>query len=339
MTAAVSSFFLKFTELNKSKLLKISFQISSILYIISAFVYSLKLPPIWSLSVCAAAVGLFWGISYKENQPFAVLAGNFSVFILFKFLLDILKWDVQWRFFYQTIISAAVFYIIYVIFAFIIPKKDKIREILCLSSTWFALLFSIFAGFYLNHKASAAVIIVGAITIAIHGFFILNKNKIFLETSIYLATFALQWLVNLYFPDFNAISIFNLHFSEFKNVLFAHWWAFVIFLATYIFYKNEKIQSNTRLIISASILTLGVGTKALKISETAYPILFLTEQIGILTAGALKRKKWAIIWGVFGATAAVFYFLKDYTYLWLGFLGLILITLVIWRLYKTNKKT
>lgn len=65
-----------------------------------------------------------------------------------------------------------------------------------------------------------------------------------------------------------------------------------------------------------------------------YQLLFLIEHLALLVAGALLSVRWILWWGLTGASLAVIYFLKDYTYLRLGFLGLLLIGIVIWRLAK-----
>jgi len=67
-------------------------------------------------------------------------------------------------------------------------------------------------------------------------------------------------------------------------------------------------------------------------------MFFMIEQAILLVIGALTNVKWAWIWGACGVAAAVLYFLRDLTFLWLILLGFALIGIVIWRLLKLNKK-
>ena len=72
-------------------------------------------------------------------------------------------------------------------------------------------------------------------------------------------------------------------------------------------------------------------------SGGGYALLFLVEHVGLLVFGAMRQQSWALWWGLSAASLAILYFLRDIVFLAFGFLGLLIIGFVIWRLMKTQK--
>lgn len=87
-----------------------------------------------------------------------------------------------------------------------------------------------------------------------------------------------------------------------------------------------------------AIPTMVVGLVALERSGT-YALIFLVEQIAILVLGTLWSRPWARWWGTVTTTLGVLYFLRDYLFIELGLLALLLIVLVVWRLLQPGTGT
>lgn len=168
------------------------------------------------------------------------------------------------------------------------------------------------------HAIAANVSLVAAAVITgVHG--LIKKRWAFVEVSAYVATYGLQSILGILQPDINA-------------VWYAHWWAFVIALMAW--WRDS--HKTLRFAVATACITATVGVSALA-EGGVYQLLFLVEHVLLLVMGALLRKQWAVWWGIAASVGAILYFIKEYTYLWLGLLGLALIALVVWRLSKLGK--
>jgi hypothetical protein len=162
--------------------------------------------------------------------------------------------------------------------------------------------------------ATGATIVALAATIGGEGWRTGRRGLI--ESSVYVATFGLQRVVEVVIPEINLVA-------------YAHWWALTIAIVG----LTSSTYRRTRFVIAMSFVTLASGIFAL--SEGGYyQLLFLVEHLALLVAGALRSRSWAIWWGITASTVAILYFLRGYTFLWLGFLGLLMIGIVVWRLLR-----
>ncbi len=89
---------------------------------------------------------------------------------------------------------------------------------------------------------------------------------------------------------------------------------------------------------AAALPTVVVALLALDIGGW-YSVVFLVEQLAVLVLGALLSRRWALWWGIITSTLAVVYFLRDYLFLELSLLALLLIGIVVWRLLRPASAT
>lgn len=321
LASAIVSIIIRTTNFGKSFLVSKMpiFTISNYVYLVLAWVGCMGLSLPHSIAFYAVASVLFWSISYIQNKPIVTILGNLSTLGLVGSLWNFCKFDSNWFMFSINIITAVILYLAYWLMT---KKQDSLRRLICLASVWCLTGIAVISQFNSNMWASALSIISAATTIAVHGKII--KNKMLMELSIYAGMLGIQLLVADQYPHLNM-------------VLYTHLWAAIMLLVNWLFYKSNDKQKFIRLLIGASFVTASVAKMAL-FNEEFYQIIFLVEQLGILAYGSLLRKKWAIWWGTISSTAAVLYFLRSYTYLWLSFLGIILIAIVVWRLSKISKK-
>jgi hypothetical protein len=196
---------------------------------------------------------------------------------------------------------------------------DEWRSQALLWSTWAILIYASIVQFFAASMevAAAATLIIFAITLGIEGG--RRKRDGVIEAAIYIAIFGTQRIVELLWPQFNV-------------VLYAHWWAVMVMLVA----LTARSYKRTRLMIAMGLITLSSGVYALT-SGQEYQLLFLTEHLALLVVGALLSRSWAIWWGIIATALAILYFLRGYTFLLLGFLGLLLIAIVVWRLMSSSK--
>ncbi|HJP81360.1 MAG TPA: hypothetical protein VJ841_03140 [Candidatus Saccharimonadales bacterium] len=286
-------------------------------YLLLAWLFALQEGGGWLVAVYGITTVVLWVASHIERLSFLTAIGNAVLLFGLIYTWNWLGWDQAWMLAASLWIVAAVSYLQSWIYR---GLNDITRYWTGLFSTWITL--SVVIIWYLiadtPHEIAAAItLVVAALTVALQGY--LSKQRAVMELGLYLGIAGLQRLGVLLVPGV-------------PFILYAHLWA-TILLSTSIWRRD----SMTRPVVAATILTLSTASSALTHGGW-YQLLFLVEQITLLVIGALARKQWALWWGVAGTTGAVLYFIKDYVYLWLGLLGLILIALVIWRLRKLGKK-
>ena len=211
---------------------------------------------------------------------------------------------------------AAIFYFGYLIF---IGLGDRLREQAMLWSTWGALCLAgaltlASSGFT---PAVALLLLALAVTMGYEAW--RRRTWVLGEAAIYLANIAFQRLLAVLYPELNM-------------VFYAHWWAAVVAAVA----LARRVDVRPRLIVAMAFVTGATGLYALG-QGGGYQLLFLAEHLALLVGGALRQKAWAVWWGIAASAAAILYFLRGYTFLWLGFLGLLLIAIVVWRLMRSNR--
>lgn len=201
-----------------------------------------------------------------------------------------------------------------------VAESDTQRQRILLIATWIILgstaLLHLFASDIAVRTTAALIIVIAALTVAAEAY--RRKDVKFGEAAAYIATFGLQRLFAVAWPELNL-------------VFYAHWWAITVAIIAY--WQRQLIP---RAVIAMGIITTITASYALMYGE-GYSLLFLVEHLALLVAGFVYGKSWAVWWGVVAASMAVLYFLRDIAFLAFAFLGILLIGIVIWRLSRTNK--
>lgn len=314
LVAAVISFGLRWWNRDRSIAYESIFQLSYVAYFVVGVALALTLGLGWGVAALAIGALLFWGASYAERAPWVMIVGNLLFVVAavrFWLWADLsLSWfvlGVGW-------ILAVVFYFGYGIYT---GLKDSWRQQLMLWSTWMSLGFASFMatltqGFTL---AVATMLVALAATMGIDAY--RRRSWALGEGAIYLANIAFQRLLGSLYPELNV-------------VFYAHLWAAVVALVALI--RRRGVRS--RLVVAMIFVSFSSGLYAL-MHGGFYQMLFLAEHLALLVIGAIRQKSWAIWWGIAASAVAILYFLREYTFLWLGFLGLVLIAIVVWRLMRT----
>lgn len=289
-------------------------------YIFPALLWAIgfRLGDWWLFTAYIVGFFSYWIVSHVEKWKAVIIVGNLSLIGATATALSLTHTDPYWRLFYIVWISAALLYGSYL---FYVSRHDSERQWYQLATIWSmcAVPIMVYCFGSLEHRVAAAVVLlIGGLILCIHGY--LLERKGIMEGSLYVLTLSLQWFVSLIFPD-----------TSF--VLYAHWWGIELIAVAAVLGSSTK----TRTVIGMSIISFFTGTYALT-SGASYELLFLIDHVIYMVVGAIKQKSWAIWWGLIATILAVLYFLKDYLYLWLGFLGLFLIGIVVWRLIRLNNK-
>jgi hypothetical protein len=285
-------------------------------YYVGALLLTIPLSAIWGIIAFAVGGIIFWVASYAERTPAIIILGNAFISIA---LLYFWWWgniSPEWMILGVAWILSGLFYFGYWIFK---GLHDEWRSQALLWSTWTILIYASIVQFFAASMelAVAATLIAFAITLGIEG--ARRRRDGVTEAAIYIAIFGTQRIVEQLWPQFNV-------------VLYAHWWAVMVMLVA----LTARSYKRTRLMIAMGLITLSSGVYALT-SGQEYQLLFLTEHLALLVVGALLSRSWAIWWGIIATALAILYFLRGYTFLLLGFLGLLLIAIVVWRLMSSSK--
>lgn len=277
-----------------------------------------QLTTVWSVVGLGVVTALAWMSSYAERRAWMILLGNGVLLLLLATMWSWLKFDASWALLGIAGIGSLVFYVgswlTYL-------RRDAARSQLLRWSTWVCLgvagLFELGSSVQSIAIVAAVALAVLAGTLAIEGW--LSKRPRYVEVGIYVATFGLQRITTLLLPDVSVI-------------WYAHWWAIAIAVSTLLYQRRTWTRLVVGLILisgSSALFALGDGGW--------YQLLFLVEHIALLLFGALRSKSWALWWGLAGSALAVVYFLGGFNFLSLGFLGLLMIGIVVWRLLRGVK--
>lgn len=319
IAAAFLSYALRMATRQKSDMLQTMFTFGYLGYGLLAWIVSLSLSSGWQVLVYGVAALLLWLASYAEKMPPLVLPGNVALVIATIVGWRWLEFDDEWATFGVAWLTAALFYGAYWL---MVERRDVWRQWACLGSFWAVLGVAVLMQFFsfddVQRIAAAATLVAGAATLGIHGY--LFERRGLIEASVYVATFGFQRLVGLAIP-------------EVDMVFYAHWWALTLGLVAWWLGVGHRV---VRLTIAMSLITASTGLLALA-GDGMYQLLFLAEHLALLVVGAFLQKRWAVWWGIIAAVLAILYFLREYTFLWLGFLGLFLIGIVVWRLMRLGR--
>lgn len=274
----------------------------------------------WVVLIYVVITILAYLASHTEQIKQLVIIGNITLYVTVMMMWELLYLDRAWAVFGQAWIVSAVLYALYWAYR---ALHDMWRSWASLASVWAILLWPILVYFFGETDfalASYGTLFASAMMMVIQGY--LDRRLGLIETGLYIATLASQMATELLIPQINA-------------VFYAHWWAITIGL--YGLWRRPAGGFTARAVMAMSILSVGVGLVALD-SGGLYTLLFLVEHLALLVVGVLRGKSWAVWWGVIASVASVVYFLRDFVFLWLGFLGLVLIAIVVWRLLRLGRK-
>lgn len=274
----------------------------------------------WTMAASLVAGIIFWLSSHVERLPGVIMIGQLFIFAAALQVWELLELSSEWRLFAAVWLSTVIYYIGYLIY---VKLGDSWRAVASLIASLVALVVvPLLSGMYISGNepqliAAYASLVVAAVMVIVHGLLFRLHNLV--EMAVYVGVFGLQRIVSIIVPGID-------------TVWYAHWWAVTIAAMALWRPSNKTIRFG----IAMGLITTTVGLLALA-EGGIYQLLFLVEHILLLVAGALLRKQWAVWWGIGASVIAILYFIKDYTYLWLGLMGLALIALVVWRLNKLSK--
>ena len=232
---------------------------------------------------------------------------------------------------FAFIITAVVSYFLYII-NLRRRKADVIRTNILYGFSVLYLLLTALAPSILSHPteniwqsvASATALLATGAILWIRGR--RYENEYFLkEIGLYLGAGAIIRYTSIFIS------------GSFDGVIAAHIMAAALIVSALLMQK-EGTGRVIRLAIALSIITVGTITQAIASELLFFQILFLVEMILLLVIGVLRNKQWMIYWGGAGTILAILYYLRNYTWMMLIFLGILLITFVIWRLMKISKR-
>ena len=283
---------------------------SVIIYIAIAWLLAIDLDAAAAIGILAASAGLFWLNSYVSNRPFMSILGNVGFVFTVARICDAANVASQWQALVVFAIAGAV---LYTAMWYMLMRNDDARAMGLLGTFWVLGVVSATLSFFdpATKMVAASAVVLLAGTLAIEGK--RKKRQAVIEAAAYIATFGLQ-------------RMFGIAVDDVSLVVYAHWWALTIFAM-----GKWRHAGEGRTQIALGFVTASSGIYALA-EGGVYQLLFLVEQLVLLIFGATRNRQWAIWWGLIGSVLAVLWFLKDLAFAALGFLGLVVIGIVIWRL-------
>lgn len=278
-----------------------------------AVLISLVTESAWNVALLALAGGLTWWLSYLSRRQFISLFGSIIIGLSFIYLWVNQDYDPDW-----LTLAAGGFMMawLYPLYFWLLGRGDSQRAEYGLYVIWGSLAIGILSSFA-NDKTelvAALAVVMLAATIFYEGY--RRQDIAAQEISAYIGTFGLMLIVGIMIPELNI-------------VFYAHWAAAVIALVAWWRQQHRR----QRLTVALALITASSGIFALS-EGGMYTLLFLVEHVMLLIAGTLLRKNWATLWGLIAVCAAVLYFLRDVAYLSFGFLGLVVIAVVLWQLSR-----
>lgn len=296
------------------------YAVSTAPYLILAWASSLTLAQGWQILILGSAATIYWAISYRAVQPYITVVANVAALGAVVTLFSWIDAPVEWRALLIGWVATALFAAWYGITLWM---RDIDRAWIHIASIWTILaaaaLLSITAEKAIALSACATLISLAGF-IGAHGY-VLRRTTYF-DTTIAVVSFAVQAAIYIQWPE-TAITVYG-HITAATILGIALW---------------RRAHGQSRIMhyfLAAGSLTLGAAISAFT-ENTVYQLIFLVEHVIILIIGGFKQWQKVVWWGVASTVGAILYFLRDYFFLWLAFLGIVLIAIVIWRLSVLNK--
>ncbi len=293
-------------------------------YFVLAVGAAVLLDPGWPVLVLASIAVTYWYISYHAKQPLIAVGANVAAL---GGVAAAVNWGdvaLEWFALSAGLTSALVFAIWYGV---AVTRRDRERAWIHIASLWFALATGALAGFgsFVGYSskptmlAACGLLALLAVAVAAHGYFL--RLPIYFEIAAFILSFAAQAAIYL---GWDGVPV----------IVFGHLTALTL-VAVALWRKQNGGVTELHYVVAAGVFTTAGGASALA-DGSMYQLIFLAEHVAILIVGALRQWQRVVWWGVAASVAAIMYFLKDYFYLWLAFLGIILIAIVVWRLLRIN---
>ncbi|MFT3943396.1 MAG: hypothetical protein QM705_06165 [Ancrocorticia sp.] len=280
----------------------------------------------WQLLVLSSITATYWYMSYHAKQPLITVGANVAAAGAVVVAVNWGGVTMEWFGPSAGLASALVFAIWYGVAT---TRRDRERAWIHAVSLWFVLAAGALGGLgsiagYSSKPAMLAacgLLALLAVAVAAHGYFL--RLAIYFEIAAFIFSFAAQAAVYLAWDGVPVI-------------VFGHLTALTL-VAVALWRKRNGGVTELHYVVAAAVFTAAGGASAL-FDGSIYQLIFLAEHVVILIVGALRQWQRVVWWGVAASVAAIMYFLKDYFYLWLAFLGIILIAIVVWRLVRINKE-
>ena len=298
------------------------YAISPLPYLLLAWVSSQSLAQGWHILLFGLAAIIYWALSYRAREPLVAIIANGAILGVVMTLCSILHTPPEWT---PLLIGWVVSGIYGLWYAVSLLFNDSRRSWVHIISLWFMLTLAILISLGSEKPvalASCASLAILAVSVGLHGYII--RRSLYGDVFLFLLSAAIQIAIYIQWPETRAI-------------IYGHLTA-ATFLGVALWRRRTFLPRSTHYLIAASALTL-TGLITAFSDGGIYQLVFLVEHIVILIIGALKGWQRVIWWGVGASVAAILYFLRDYFFLWLAFLGIVLIAIVIWRLNSLNKPT
>lgn len=323
LLAAAAGATIRYVVASRHSQLNSLYAASTVPYLVLAWTGSFFLNQGWQVLVFSLAAVIYWVISYRSTRPFVSVVANMAVLGALITLFSWVEAPVEWR----ALLVGWTSTIIYATwYGITLTLKDTSRSWVHAISAWVVLASASLACLGAEQAvalSACATLIMLAVFIGTHGYVVLRRT-IYLDIAIFITSFAVQVALFIQWPDIPA-------------TVYGHITA-VTLLGVALWRRHHQQSRVGHYFLAAGSLTLGAAVSAFT-DLAIYQLVFLIEHIVILIVGGLRQWQEVVWWGVASTVAAILYFLRDYFFLWLAFLGIVLIAIVIWRLSKINKTT
>ncbi len=293
---------------------------STIMYLVLAWCGSAYLAAGWQVLVLIVAAIVYWTISYRAAQPGIAAVANMALLGAIITLFVWLKLPTEWLALSVGWVSAGVYAVWYAVSQ---TLKDVPRAWVHIISLWTILgitsLISLGGQQAVALSASGTIAVLAAF-IGLQGYLIRRID--YFDIALYTVLFAILSALYTVWPLAPA-------------TVYGHLIA-LTFIGVALWRRYHHQPRVIHYFLAAGCLTFGAAVSAFN-EDTVYQLVFLIEHLIVLIVGGLMQWQKVVWWGVGSTVAAILYFLRDYFFLWLAFLGIVLIAIVVWRLSKINK--
>ena len=283
----------------------------------------------WGFGLWTVATIFTYILVALERQPWLILVANSMLLVSALRLMDIQNVAEQWQALTLSWIAFVIFYGVYWLLKLV--SQNQYAVYFWWSAIIVAGVINLSSLFGINHDVVIAAgwgLAAVSSAIAYEGF--ANNKYEYIDIGVVLATIGLQRVLGVTSPDTNVL-------------VYTHWWAFATALLSGVYYLDGRhVEAKTRMNIALTFISLFGGLAALGfygVSDVPYKTIFLIEHALILFTGAVLSRKQFTIWGAVGVILSVLWMVKDFFYLMLALIALVLIGAAVYALIKQSKNT
>ncbi len=316
-------------EASKPPFTRQSMVINYALFTIQSLILTYAMDQNWGFGLWVVATVFTYVLIILERQPWLILVANFMLLVSALRLMDIQNVAEQWKALILSWIAFAIFYGVYWLLKLV--SQNQYAVYFWWSAIIVAGVINLSSLFGVNHDVVIAAglgLAVVSSAIAYEGF--ANNKYEYIDIGVALATIGLQRVLGVTSPDTNVL-------------VYTHWWAFAVALLSGVYYLDGRhVEAKARMNIALTFISLFGGLAALGfygVSDVPYKTIFLIEHALILFSGAVLSRKQFTIWGAVGVILSVLWMVKDFFYLMLALIALVLIGAAIYALIKQSKNT